>query len=238
MAVLVLPLMIFARIGVGVGTGKIEVAEPLKPGGIYDLPSVEVFNTGTEPSDYSLRITYHANRPQMQPPEEWFSFSPSMFHLEPGRSQTVAVKLTLPVKGVKPGDYFCFLEAYPVIETEKGVTVIAIAAAAKLYFTVIPANIWQAMYYRFLALWARYVPWSWIILGLVLAAIIVLILRKILRRYFSFQFGIRKKSESGPKTKLESDLESKSRSNLKSKPKSKPKGKSKNKLKKKKGRTK
>jgi len=194
MAVLVFPLMILAKIGVGTGTGRIEVNEPLRPGGIYDLPSLSIVNTGDEPSDYGLRITYHAQYPEMKPDEKWFSFNPSDFHLEPGQSQNVRVKLSLPIKGVKPGDYFCFLQAHPVVETEKGVTVVAIAAASKLYFTVIPANIWWAMYFRFIALWTMYSPWPQIFIGVICAAVIVFIFWKLFQRYFSLQIGIKKKN--------------------------------------------
>ncbi len=207
-AVLILPLMIFAKIGVGIGTGRIEINEPLRPGGIYDLPSLSIVNTGDEPSDYGVRITYHGQYPELKPAEEWFSFSPSSFRLEPGQSQTVAVKLSLPIKGVEPGDYFCFLQAHPVVKSEEGITIVSIAAASKLYFTIIPANIWWAMYYRLLALWTRYSPWPQVIIGVISATIIIFILWKFFRRYFSFQIGLKKetKSKDGLKTNLESDL--------------------------------
>ncbi len=48
-----------AQIGVGVGVGKIQVDEKLKPGMIYQLPSFTVLNTGGEPSDYEISIQYH-----------------------------------------------------------------------------------------------------------------------------------------------------------------------------------
>ncbi len=44
--------VVFARIGVGVGTGKITIDENLKPGIIYKLPPLTVVNTGDEASDY------------------------------------------------------------------------------------------------------------------------------------------------------------------------------------------
>lgn len=193
--VLVFPLIVFARVGVGMGVGNIRI-DKLKPGGIYDLPFLVVYNTGDGPSDYEITISYHVAHPEIRPLPEWFTFTPSPFRLEPGKSQRVAVKLTLPVKGVEPGDYFCFLEAHPIMgEGEPGTVTIGVAAATKLYFSVIPANIWQAMYYRFLALWRRYVPWNWIVLALVLAATAILIFRKIFRKHFSLQIGIKKKEE-------------------------------------------
>lgn len=185
--VLLIPVIVLARIGVGVGLGKIEVDEPLKPGGIYNLPSLPVLNTGDEPGKYGVSVEYHQDQPQMQPPQEWFSFGPSSFYLEPGQVQNVAIKLNLPVKTV-PGDYFAYLEGHPIRETGPGTT-IGVAAAAKLYFTVAPANIWQGIYYRIVSFWIMYTPWTWIVLIVVLAAIIIAIFRK----YFLFQIGIRKK---------------------------------------------
>jgi hypothetical protein len=179
--------MVFARIGVGVNLGKIEIDEPLKPGGIYNFPNIGVINTGDTPGEYELEVTYHQDQPQLRPAQEWFSFSPSTFRLEPGQSQSVAVKLSLPMK-VKPGDYFSYLEAHPIIKAGPGTT-IGVAAAAKTYFSVIPANIWQAMYYKAASLWTMYSPWTYIVLALAVAAIIIVIFRK----FFAFQIGIRRK---------------------------------------------
>jgi len=177
----------FARIGVGVNLGKIEIDESLKPGGIYNFPSIGVINTGDEPGEYELDVTYHQDQPQLRPAKEWFSFSPSQFHLEPGQSQSVAVKLSLPVK-TKPGDYFAYLEAHPIIKAGPGTT-IGVAAATKTYFTVIPANIWQAMYYKTTSFFTIYAPWTYVILAIIVAAIII----SIFRRFFALQIGIRKK---------------------------------------------
>jgi len=184
---LLLPLLVFAKMGVGVGTGTIQVDEPLKPGVIYNLPSVTVFNTGDEPSEYSIAIEYRENVPELRPAKEWFSFEPLKFHLEPGQTQPVQIKLTLPVKGVKPGDYFAFLSAFPVQETEAGVTTIGIAAASKLYFTVAPANIFQAVYYRFISLYSRYHPWNTIILAMIASAVIL----RLINKRFKFQIAKR-----------------------------------------------
>ena len=184
---LILPLAVSAGVGVGVNLGKIEIDEPLKPGGIYNFPSIGVLNTGDEPGEYELAVTYHQDQPELRPPQEWFSFSPSSFHLEPGASQSVAVKLSLPMK-VKPGDYFAYLEAHPIIKAGPGTT-IGVAAATKTYFTVIPANIWQAIYYKTTSFFTIYAPWTYVVLAIIGAAIIITIFRK----FFAFQIGIRKK---------------------------------------------
>ncbi len=182
-----LPLVVFAGVGVGVNLGKIEIDEPLKPGGIYNFPSLGVINTGDEAGDYEVEATYHQDQPQLRPAQEWFNFNPSSFHLEPGQSQSVAVKLSLPMK-VRPGDYFCYLEAHPIIKAGPGTT-IGVAAATKTYFSIIPANIWQAMYYKTSSFFVMYTPWTYVVLAIVIAAIIIVIFRK----YFAFQIAIRKK---------------------------------------------
>jgi len=176
-----------ASVGVGVNLGKIQIDEPLKPGGIYNFPSIGVINTGDTAGEYELAVTYHQDQPQLRPVQEWFSFSPSSFNLEPGQSQSVVVKLTLPVKA-KPGDYFAYLEAHPIIKAGPGTT-IGVAAATKTYFSVIPANIWQAIIWRISSFWTMYAPWTYVVLAIIVAAIIIALFRK----FFAFQIGIRRK---------------------------------------------
>ncbi len=184
---LIFPVVILAGVGVGVNLGKIKIDEPLKPGGIYNLPSIGVINTGDEPGDYELAVTYHQDQPELKPAQEWFSFSPSSFPLEPGQSQSVAIKLSLPMK-ISPGDYFAYLEAHPIIKAGPGTT-IGVAAATKAYFTIVPANIWQAITYRISSFFTVYAPWTYVILTIVIGAIIITIFRK----FFAFQVGIRRK---------------------------------------------
>lgn len=185
--VLIFPLAVSARIGVGMGTGEIRIDKALKPGGIYEFPSLSITNTGDEPGYYTLGIAYHVDRPELRPPKEWFSFSPDKFYLEAGQQQRVAVKLTLPVK-TEPGEYFNYVEAFPVIEKEGG-TSMGVAVGARLFFTVVPANLWQAFTWRVSTFWTNNSPWTWVVLGMVLAAIIVLLFK----RFFSFQLGVKKK---------------------------------------------
>jgi len=187
LAVFAVPLFTFARVGVGVNLGKIELDEHLKPGGIYNFPSLGVINTGDEAGDYEVAVTYHQDQPQLRAAQEWFDFSPSQFSLEAGKSQSVEVTLNLPMK-VKPGDYFCYLEAHPIIKAGPGTT-IGVAAATKTYFTVAPANIWQAIYYKASSYFAMHAPWSYIILAVVITAIILVVFRK----FFAFNINIRKK---------------------------------------------
>lgn len=179
---LLLPILAWARIGVGVGLGKIHIDEPLKAGKIYNLPSLPVLNTGDEPGEYGVSVQYFEGQEKrddmgLRPAEEWFSFEPESFHLEPGKVQTVKITLTLPIK-TRPGKYFAYLEGHPVRKSEAGVTSIGVAAATRLYFTVAPANIFQGIYYRFISLYSRYHPWDTIVLAIIVLAGLVVIFRK------------------------------------------------------------
>jgi len=189
--IFVLPVVALARVGVGVGVGKIQINEPLKAGGIYNLTALPVLNTGDEPGEYGVSVEYHEGQetnPEMglRPDKEWFSFEPGLFSLEPGAAQTVAIKLSLPVKTV-PGDYFAYLEGHPIKKAGAGVTLIGIAAAAKLYFTVAPANIFQGLYYRFISLYSQYHPWDTIILAMIVAAVVF----RLISKRFRFQIAKR-----------------------------------------------
>ena len=187
---LILPSLVFGGVGVGVNLGKIEIDEPLKPGGIYNFPSIGVINTGDEAGDYELAVTYHQDQPEQRPAQEWFTFTPSPFHLEPGESQSVAVQLALPLK-MTPGDYFSYLEAHPVIKAGPGTT-IGVAAATKTYFSVAPANILQAITHRISSFVVNNAPWTYVVLAIVAAAIAI----ALFKRFFAFQFGIKRKENT------------------------------------------
>lgn len=186
--VLFLPLAVSAKIGVGIGSGEIKMDKPLKAGGIYELSSLQVRNTGDEPSYYGLGTGYHVERTEIRIPREWLAFSPDKFFLEPGKSQLVAIKLTLPLKA-QPGDYFAYVEAFPIAEPGAGGATMGIAVGAKLFFTVVPANIFQAVIFRVSSFWNAYSPWTWVVLGMALTAIIIVLFKK----KFAFQIGVKKK---------------------------------------------
>lgn len=177
--------------GVGIGTGKIVVESKLKPGEIYKLPQVAVLNTGDELADYEVGITYHEKQPELQPPEQWFNFKPPKFELKPGEVKMVDVLLNLPLK-TQPGDYFAYLEGRPIIKAKDGSTKVGIAAAAKLYFTVVPANIFWAGYYKLQALWQLYAPWPKRITTILCFLLIIIIFKK----FFNIQINFKKKTEN------------------------------------------
>ncbi len=178
---------IHAKVGVGMGAGEIRVTESIKPGGIYSLPALRVFNTGDETTTYGMNIAYHQDNLQIRPEKSWFTFTPATFTIDPGESQEIQITMTVPVKA-EPGEYFTFLESGPVAEGGPG-TSVGVAVATKLYFSVVYANLWQAFTYRASDFLANYAPWSWICLG----GIGILLLGSVLRRFFSFNVSVRKK---------------------------------------------
>ncbi len=193
----------FAKLGVGVGTGNIVVDEDLKPGMVYDLPNLTVFNTGDEPSDYTADVAYRENEEAMRPPKEWFEFKPKDFYLEPDGSQSVKVTLKLPFKA-EPGEYFAFLQGKPVVKEEGGAT-IGIAAAAKLRFTVAPANVLSAVYYRGLHFWQDYYPWTVIGFGVIAGITVAGTLKKLLGIEVNVKMGQKKKEKPKDEKKKNKD---------------------------------
>ena len=184
---LAIPSFASARIGVGVGTGKIEVEDELKPGTIYELPPLTVINTGDEASHYEVAVSYHEKQSELRPERSWFIFSPQQFELDPGEVQTVTVKVDLPVR-VEPGKYFAYLEGHPLKKSESGEASIGIAAAAKLYFTVVPGSFIEGIYYKVLSFWNIYAPWSQraaTLLGIIVVALIF-------KRFFHIEIGRKK----------------------------------------------
>jgi len=192
LASLVLSLSVsfaFAKVGVGVGLGKVQIDEELFPGGIYNLPSLPVLNTGDEDGTYEVEVTYLTDQEEMRPASEWFSFSPQSFPLVAGASQLVDVSLTLPVDA-RPGDYFAFLEAHPVAEGE-GVT-IGVAAATKLNFSVEPRGILGAAVERLRSLIEANRPAAYV-LGTIAGLFIVYSLGK---KFLDVKVGLKKPRKS------------------------------------------
>lgn len=184
--VLVAPSSAYGQGGVGINISEIRVDERLVPGGIYKLPQVTVFNTGSDGSEYTLNVAYVFEQEEQLPPKEWFSFSPNVFHLEPDESQIVAITLTVPVKA-RPGSYFAYIQAKGA--PGPGGVGIAVAAAARLYFDVRPANLLVAITTRVEDLFNQYSPGSYIGVGLLGVALIALAFR----RFFRIRFRVERK---------------------------------------------
>ncbi len=161
--------------GVGISTGKIEVEENLQPGARYHLPSLAVINTGDETAEYEVGLAFHSEQPELRPDEDWFSYTPRTFTLEPGAVQEVAIDILLPIT-VESGQYFAYLEGRPV-QSSTGSTV-GIAAAAKLHFSVSDGDLWSGLSHRLPQLWAQVTPWLQIAAVATLGVMIALIAKK------------------------------------------------------------
>ncbi len=194
---LVIPKVAFASIGVGVGTGRIVVQEGLKSGNIYKLPTVTVFNTGTEEAEYSMLVTLNESQPQIKPNPRWFSFSPDKFKLKPGQSQVVTPSINLPLR-TPPGEYFAYLEAHPADTVKQGTATVGVAAATKLSFKVESSSFLLALLYRIIALYKKFAPISYILT----AALILFGLWQLIRRYLHLEVKVKK-----PKKENRKDIE-------------------------------
>lgn len=189
-AAFIFPVAVFANVGVGVGLGKVVLDAPLKPGTIYDLPTLPVINTGDELTEYEAFIEYQENVPELRPGRDWVTFTPRTFSLEPGKVQPVTMTLQVPVNA-KPGQYYAFLEARPLRKTRTtGGASVGVAAASKFYFTVAPSNIFQAFFYRLISLITRYKPWTYIAFGLVG----FIFLAAAFKKFFKLELAISRKS--------------------------------------------
>ena len=174
-----------AQAGVGIMPGVIRVDEPLLPGH-YNLPSVQVVNTGGEASEYEVELARMAEQEELHPPPEFISFSPKSFYLEPRANQVVSLSLDIPVKA-KPGDYLAYIEAHPVAPGNG--TTIGVAVATKLFFTIKPANIVVGVFAAISSFFSVRAPISYIVLGAVLLGIVVFFLR----RRISFEVKVGRK---------------------------------------------
>ena len=185
------PQTALAKIGVGVGLGKIQIDEELSPGGVYKLPTLPVLNTGDETGEYKVELTYLSDQPELRPDPSWFSFTPQSFPLDAAGSQLVEVSLTLPVD-TRPGNYFAFLEAHPVAKGE-GVT-IGVAAATKLNFTVKPSGVLGAAIERLRSLLENNAPTSYIIIAVIGGVLALSLLIIVGRKYLAVQIRLKSKS--------------------------------------------
>ena len=169
-----------AQSGVGIMPGIIRVDEPLLPGGRYNLPSLQVVNTGNESSDYGVELAFMAEQEELQPPADFIVLSPTSFHLEPGANQVVSLSLDIPVR-TKPGDYLAYIEAHPVATGTGGGTQIGVAVATKLYFTVKPANVFVGVANSIANFFTRNAPYSYIVPGVIVLGLLIFFLRRRIR---------------------------------------------------------
>jgi hypothetical protein len=183
---------VFANLGVGIGTGKIIIDEELKPGTIYKVNTLlNIVNTGDEEGNFKAEVAYQSDQKELMPPKEWIEFSEKEFRLKPGETKTVDVKINVPIK-VIPGEYFCYLQGMVAPNIESGETGIGLAAAAKLYFKIAPANFISGIYYRVKSLWMTNQPWTNIGAG----AIGIFVIISLIRKNLHIEVGLKNKKEN------------------------------------------
>lgn len=168
------------RIGVGVGTGRINLTQSLKPGLTYKLPSIAVFNNGSVESDYAMSMQFNRTQSQLQPRADWVRFSPQHFNLKPGKSRLVTVSLRTS-SSAHPGSYFAYIEAKPLKKDVTGEAAINIAAATKLSFKVAPANFLQKLYYWLVDFWNKHKPLIVVVLILAVGAAVITLSNRYLK---------------------------------------------------------
>lgn len=167
------------RHGVAIDLGAIRVDEELLPGEGYDLPPVRVRNPGTVVTSYTMAGRPHGDG--LEPPADWFTFSPATFTLAAGDQQLVAIELVVP-PGAAEGRYTALLAAQVAdLGGGDGPTEarVGAAAATRLEFGVIPAS-WLSGWWQALQRWFRdAAPWSWLALATaVLAGVLWLLSRR------------------------------------------------------------
>lgn len=166
--------------GVALDIGRIDVRQDLTPGGSYRLPVLGVRNPGDERTSYRMVVSPVADERRESPREEWFEFSPAELTLDPGETQAVNARITLP-SGADPGDYIALVG--PQIVAEAAGAQVGAAAAARLTFTVEPASLLEAWWLKVKRFFSDNTPWTWLVPSLLaFAALVALVGRR-----FSFR---------------------------------------------------
>lgn len=127
---LLIPFMVSAGAGLGLSSATFRLGD-IRKGQCYDVGNMYVINyRGDESGFYNMSVTYLSDAPERRIPQDWITYTPQRFELQPNEGQMVNVDLCIPHRARK-GDYFSYLEAG--LETSGYV---GIAVATKLYFTI------------------------------------------------------------------------------------------------------
>lgn len=178
-ALLGAPVGAFASSGVSVNTGKIVLDKPVVADGTYDLPNIQVTDSGTEASDYEISVAYNQVQSEQKPDASWFHFNPATFHLATGESKIVKTSMSVPSK-VAAGDYFVYLQARAISKDGAPGQTISGAAATKLYFSVEDTNLFVRGWYGLRSVVHDTAPWSHIVLWILAVVILYFLLKNIL----------------------------------------------------------
>jgi hypothetical protein len=103
-AVAVAPLRASASVGTGVGATPIVLSETAQPGQSYTLPALYLVNTGTETSQYAVRVARLEQGGQRDVPASWIVVPSSAVSLAPKAAANVPLTLKVPADATA-GDY-------------------------------------------------------------------------------------------------------------------------------------
>lgn len=156
--------------GVALDLGKLEISQTLTPGGGYRLPPVGVRNPGDEVTTYRMVVSSVQDQAGIPVPEDWLDFEPGQVTLEPGETEKVQTRLSLPT-GADPGDYEGLLAAQ--IVTEGDGAQVGAAAAAKVTFEVESATLLGAWWHKLSTWFSANAPWTWLVPALLASAFVL-----------------------------------------------------------------
>jgi len=127
-----------ASLGTGVGANPLVLSQPAQPGRSYALPALYVVNTGTQRSDYAVRVLRLQRGSQHDVPSAWVHVARPVVGLDAGKSTSVPLTLSVP-SGAAPGAYMSDVVAGTVTAGHTGAELGA-QAATQLLFTVDTAS--------------------------------------------------------------------------------------------------
>jgi hypothetical protein len=170
--------------GVAVDLGRIDIDQPLAPGGAYRLPELGVRNPGDERTSYRVKV-WPVRGAGLAPPEDWFRIAPDRVTLRPNEIRKIQTRIVLPPDAAA-GDYAALLG--PEIVSDKSGASVGAAAVTRLTFTVESASTLEGWWNRFKRWFDDHLPWTAIVPALLLAALAADRLRR------RFRFAIEKRS--------------------------------------------
>ncbi len=137
MIALAFPGLAYASVGVGIQAGPVKLTGPAHPGGSYALPPVYVVNTGSQSESVTIRIERISPGVGRTVPPAWISASGQPVSLSQNQSARIPLRLTLPANA-RPGSYFSDVVVHGTAAISVGSANLAVAAATKLEFRVVP----------------------------------------------------------------------------------------------------
>jgi hypothetical protein len=170
---LAFPALSYASVGVGIQAGPVQLTGPAHPGGSYALPPVYVVNTGSQSESVTIRIERISPGVGRTVPPAWISASGQPVSLSQNQSARIPLRLTLPANA-RPGSYFSDVVVHGAAAISVGSANLAVAAATKLEFRVVPGIVsgsWLGLPYWLL-------PAVAVLAALAVLAAIVVLVRK------------------------------------------------------------